>query len=99
MSYVERLSNLAALLGEAEGVGGPSPLEESKKLTLKDMSRLFKQHMAGKEGYIRAKDNPEWGEWQVVRETRHKGSVWWDIRGDRGGRVLHSGELRFWEEV
>ncbi len=41
--------------------------------------------------------NPGWGEFRVQKETKHDGTVWWDIRGRGGERVLHTGELGAWK--
>ncbi len=78
---------------------GAEPLAEASGLTKGDMSRLLKKHRAGQGGYIRNKSNPGWGKWQVVKQTTHESSTWWDIRGNRGTKVLHTGELHFWKEA
>lgn len=43
---------------------------------------------------IRNKAHPDWGTWSVL--DKYADGIW-EIRGDRGDRVLNEGELRFWE--
>lgn len=43
---------------------------------------------------IKSKEEPGWGTF-VVQDQYDKGS--WNIRGDRGVRVLSAGEFKFWE--
>lgn len=69
---------------------------ERKQLKAKDMDALLKNFKRGKGGYIHNVKNPNWGDFQVVKRTDHDGSYWYDIRGKRGERVLHPGELGAW---
>lgn len=39
--------------------------------------------------------HPAWGTWGITSDN----GQWLEIRGDRGSRVLHYEELRFWNIV
>lgn len=74
---------------------------ESKALTPEVMMALYDGYKSGRGGTIRAKQNPEWGEWRVTNHTTFDGNEWWDIDklDGRGGTTLGAGEFRFWEVV
>lgn len=80
-------ATIAKLLGQ--GLQRKGSVQAAGELSPKDLKRGLK---------IINKNNPEWGEFQVLGPAKGTQSMW-EIRSRRGTRLLDEGELKFWKKA